>query len=158
MCCHVGWCGVVEVRKGLLMVCKIMSENLDGKSMHEWWFEYDWWTPNKHMLFGVGVFHFFLTLLVLLYSRATGNFQTAQTLVQSWFLDMNFKCLCPCFDITLWFPIAPISDPTHYTFNNYICSYFWYQMLSDTLEAKHHGSEYCKTILKFIWNHVRLLQ
>ena len=47
---------------------------------------------------GVGGFPYLLSLLVLLYSKATDNFDPALTLVKSGFLDPDFKLLC----LVLW--------------------------------------------------------
>ena len=108
----VAWFVLIRV---VLVVCKMMVGYLDGILAHGEWFEGGRWSVYKERLFGVGWFPFLLSLLVLLYSKAS------MTLTQPWFLfcpdslDKNFKVSCPDYDISLLLPIAPTPDPTRYT-------------------------------------------
>ena len=65
------------------MVCKIMGSGLDGTSEHQEWFEDGRRTVYKESIVGVGGFTFLLSLLVLMYSKASHDFETALTLVLS---------------------------------------------------------------------------
>jgi len=96
------------------MVCKIMVEYLDDTSEHGGWFEGGRRSVYKERLFGVGWFPFLLSLLILLYSKAS------TTLTQPWFLpclhslDTNFEASSPDHDITLLLRISPTPDPACY--------------------------------------------
>jgi hypothetical protein len=74
---------VVVLISVVLMVCKITVEYSEGTSEHEEWFEGGKQIVYKERLFGVGGFPFLLSLLVLLYRKATYNFETASTSVLS---------------------------------------------------------------------------
>jgi len=56
----------------------------------------------KRVLFGVGGFPFLLSLLVLLYSKASCDFETIPTLVLSWLPWNEPRALCPAFDKILF--------------------------------------------------------
>jgi len=107
----VAWLRLIRV---VLMLCKIMDGYLDGTSEHEEWFEGGRRSVYKQRLFGVGGFPFLLSLLVLLYSRAS------TTLTQPWFLscrdslDTNFEASYSDYNITSLLPISPSSDPACY--------------------------------------------
>jgi len=73
---------VVTIRNGGV-VCKIMSWDSDGTSEHEEWFEGGRRIVYKESVVGVGGFPFLMSLLVLLYSKASYDFETASTLVLS---------------------------------------------------------------------------
>ena len=125
-CCDVGRCGMVVLIRVLLVVCKIMIGYLDGTSEHGEWLEGGRWSVYKDRLFGVGWFPFLLSLLVLLYSKAS------TTLTQPWFLscldslDTNLDVFCPDYDTTLLLPISPTSDPTRYTRTSPLqCTWYW---------------------------------
>jgi hypothetical protein len=64
-------------------VCKIIGCDSDGTSEHEEWFEGGRRIVYKESVVGIGGFPFHLSLLVLLYSTASYNFETASTLVLS---------------------------------------------------------------------------
>ena len=66
-------------------------------------------------LFGVGGFPFLLSLLVLLYSKASTILTRLDLLSCPDSLDTNFKASCPDSDIPLLLPISPTSDPACYT-------------------------------------------
>jgi hypothetical protein len=74
---------VVVTIRVVLRVCKIISEYSDGTSKHEEWFEGDRRVVYKESVVGVGGFPFLLSLLVLLNSKASYNFETASILVLS---------------------------------------------------------------------------
>jgi hypothetical protein len=65
------------------VVCKIIGRYLDATSEHEEWFEGGRRIVYKESAVGVGGFPFLLSLLVLLYSKASPDFETASTLVLS---------------------------------------------------------------------------
>jgi hypothetical protein len=65
------------------VVCKIIGWYSDGTSEHEKWFEGGRRIVYKESVVGVGGFPFLLSLLVLLYSKASYDFETASTLVLS---------------------------------------------------------------------------
>jgi len=67
----------------VLMVWKIMGEDPDGTSEHEEWLEGGRLVVYQQSVVGVGGFPFLLSLLVLLYSKASYDFETASTLVLS---------------------------------------------------------------------------
>jgi len=102
-------------RRVVLVVCNIMVGYLEGTSEHGEWFEGVRWSVYKESLSGVGWFPFLLSLLVLLYSKAS------TTLTQPWFLfcpdsvDTNFKASCPDHDITVLLTLSPTPDPTRYS-------------------------------------------
>ena len=83
--CDVGWYGVVALIRSLLMVWKIIGWDSDGTSEHGEWFEGGRRNVYKESIIGVGGFPFLLSLLVLLYSKASYVFETVPTLVLSWF-------------------------------------------------------------------------
>jgi len=60
-----------------------MGWDSDGTSEHEQWFEGGRRIVYKESVDGVGGFPFLLSLLVLLYSKASYDFETAPTLVLS---------------------------------------------------------------------------
>jgi len=62
---------VVMLIRVLLVVCKIMVGYSDGTSEHRELFKGGRWNVCKERLFGVGGFPFLLSLLVLLYSKAS---------------------------------------------------------------------------------------
>ena len=62
---------MVVLIRVMLMVCKIMVGYSDGTSEHEEWFEGGRRSVYKERLFGVGRLPFLLSLLVLLYSKAS---------------------------------------------------------------------------------------
>jgi len=98
----------------VLVVCKIMGRYSNGTSEHEKWFEGGRRSVYKERLLGVGGFPFLLSLLILLYSKAS------MTLNQLWLLSCldhlitNFETLCSDYDITLLLPISPTSNPDCY--------------------------------------------
>jgi len=59
------WYGV------MLVVCKIMGWDSDNISEHEEWFEGGRWIVYTESIVGIGEFPFLLSLLVLLYSKAS---------------------------------------------------------------------------------------
>jgi len=65
------------------MVCKIMGWDSDRTSEHGDWFEGGRRIVYKESVVGVGRFPFLLSLLVLLYSKASYDFETASTLFLS---------------------------------------------------------------------------
>jgi len=65
------------------VVCKIMGWDSDGTSEHDEWFEGGRRIVYKESVVGVGGFPFLLSLLVLLYSKASYNVETASTPVSS---------------------------------------------------------------------------
>jgi len=73
----------------------------------------------KRVLIGIGGFPFLLSLLVLLYSKASYDFETALTFV---LFCLVLTCskrtsspVRPAFEITLLLPISPSFDPARYT-------------------------------------------
>jgi hypothetical protein len=58
-----------------------MGCDSDGTSVHEEWFEGGRRSVYNERLVGVGGFPFLLSLLVLLYSKASYDFETVSTLV-----------------------------------------------------------------------------
>ena len=82
---------------------------------HGEWFDGGRWSVYKERLFGVGGFPILLSLLVLLYSKAS------TTLTPHWFstfldsLNTNLKAFLPDSDITLFLPISPTSDHARYS-------------------------------------------
>jgi len=73
---------VVTIRNGGV-VCKIMGSDSDGILEHEEWFEGGRRIVYKQSIAGVGGFPFLLSLLVLLYRKASYDFETALTLILS---------------------------------------------------------------------------
>ena len=65
------------------VVCRIIEEYSYGTLEHEEWFEGGRRIVYKDSVVGVGGFPFLLSLLVLLYSKASYDFETASTLVLS---------------------------------------------------------------------------
>jgi len=65
------------------MVCNIIEWDSDGTSEHEEWFEGGRQNVYKESIVGIGGFPFLLSLLVLLYSKASYDFETVPTLVLS---------------------------------------------------------------------------
>jgi len=114
-CCDIGQRGVVVLIRVMLVVCKIMVEYPDRISDHGEWFEGGRWCVYKERLFGVGGFPFLLSLLVLLYSKASIK------LIQLWLLSCprfpqnQFRASFSDYDITWLLSISPMSDPAHYT-------------------------------------------
>ena len=86
------------------VVCKIMGRDSDGTSEHEGWFEGGRRIVYKESVDSVGGFPFLFSLLILLYSKASYDFETVSILVLS----------CLVFDITLLSPISPTPDPARY--------------------------------------------
>jgi hypothetical protein len=72
---------VVVTIRVVLRVCKINGEDSVGTSEHEEWFEGGRRIVYKESVVGVGGFPFLLSLLVLLYSKASYDFETASTFV-----------------------------------------------------------------------------
>jgi len=62
-------------------------------------------------LFGIGGFPFHLSLLVLLYSKASTTLTKLDLLSCPDSLDTNFEASCPDSDIPVLLPISPTSDP-----------------------------------------------
>ena len=73
---------VVTIRNNGV-VCKIMGYDSDRTSEHGEWFGGGRRIVYKESVDGVGGFPFLLSLLVLLYSKASYDFETALTLVLS---------------------------------------------------------------------------
>jgi len=73
-CCNVGCGSMIDLKSDLLMECKIMEKDLDGTSEHGERFDVGRRTVDQQRLFAVGEFPFLLSLLILLYSNATGDF------------------------------------------------------------------------------------
>ena len=69
----------------------------------------------KESVDGDGGFPFLLTLLVLLYSKASYDFETASTLVLSWFPRNEFRAPCPVFRYHILLSISPTPDPARYS-------------------------------------------
>jgi len=65
------------------MVCKIIGWDSDGTLEHGEWFEGGRRSVYKETVVGIGGFPFLLSLLVLLYSKSSYDFETASTLVLS---------------------------------------------------------------------------
>ena len=59
------------------MVCKIMGWDSDGTSENEEWFEGDSPTVYKESVVRIGGFPFLLSLLVLLYSKSSYDFENS---------------------------------------------------------------------------------
>jgi hypothetical protein len=59
------------------VVCKIIGGYSDGTSEHEEWFESGRRIVYKESVVGVGGFPFLLSLLVLLYSKASYDFENS---------------------------------------------------------------------------------
>jgi len=99
-----------------MVVCKIMRRDSDGTLKHGEWLEGGERVVYKESVVGVGGFPFLLSLLILLNSKASYDFDTASTPVMV--LVSQNEYLVPCFvcDITLLLPISPTPDPTHYTY------------------------------------------
>jgi len=72
----------------------------------------------KRVLIGIGGFPFLLSLLVLLYSKASYDFETASTFVLFCLVLTSSKRTSspvrPAFEITLLLPISPTFDPARY--------------------------------------------
>jgi len=69
----------------------------------------------KRVLLALEGFLFILSLLILLYSKASYDFETASTLVLSDFLETNLERFVFSFDITFELPISPTLDLARYT-------------------------------------------
>jgi hypothetical protein len=65
----------------MVVVCNIMGLHSDGTLEHEEWFEGDRQIVYKESVVGIGGFPFLLSFLILLYSKASYEFQTAVILV-----------------------------------------------------------------------------
>jgi len=61
------------------MVCKIIGWDSDGTSEHEEWFEGGRRSVYTESVAGIGGFPFVLSLHILLYSKASYNFETIPT-------------------------------------------------------------------------------
>jgi hypothetical protein len=103
---------VVTIRDGGV-VCMIMGEDSDGTLEQEEWFEGGRRIVYKESAVGVGGFPFLLSLLVLLNSKASHDFETASTHVLSGFPRNEPRASCPAFD-TLLLPIPPTPDSARY--------------------------------------------
>jgi hypothetical protein len=79
----------------LLVVCNVMGSDSDSSLEHEEWFKGSRHIVFKESVVGTGGFRFLLSLLVLLNSNASCDFETASTIVLSWFpqKDNGFCCL-----------------------------------------------------------------
>jgi hypothetical protein len=64
---------------------------LDGTSEHEEWFEGGRRIVYKESVVGVGGFSFLLSLLVLLYSKESYDFESVSTVVLSCFVLIFLK-------------------------------------------------------------------
>jgi hypothetical protein len=80
--------------RSCLVVCKVMGRDLDRTSEHEEWFEGGRRIVYKESVVGVWWFPFLLSILVLLYSKASYHFETALTLVFFWFPRNEYRALC----------------------------------------------------------------
>jgi len=145
MCYNSRWCVVVVALRVMLIECKIISGDLEGILNQERWLAGDNLTVYNDRLFGLEGFLFLLSLLILLYSKVTGDFKTAPTIVLAWFLDTNFEPLCSFFDITLLFPLSPMFNPTHYTGTSPIQLSTWYWMCLYHLTVCKYCSEPCSS-------------
>ena len=92
-----------------------MGRDSDGISEDEKCIEGGRQSVYKDRSFGIGGFLFLLALLVLLYSKASYDFDTAPTVVLSWFPRWKLRTVCSDYDITLLLPTLAIFNPAHYT-------------------------------------------
>jgi hypothetical protein len=106
-----------------MRVCKIIGWDSNCKLEYEEQFEGGRRIVYKERVVGIGGFPFLLSLLVLLYSKASYDAETASTLVLSQSLERNFEWCVLFSDITLLLPISPTPDPTCYTWPSLITSY-----------------------------------
>jgi len=104
---------VVSIRV-VLVVCKIMVGYSGGTSEHGEWFEGGRRSVYKERLFAVEGFPFLLSLLVLLYSKASMTLNQLGFLSCPDLLDTNLKP-CPNCNTTFKLPISLTPDPTCYT-------------------------------------------
>jgi hypothetical protein len=74
---------VIVLISGGLRVCKIIERDSDGTSENGEWFEGGRRIVYKESVVGIGGIPFLLSLLVLLYRKASYDFETASTLVLS---------------------------------------------------------------------------
>jgi hypothetical protein len=71
----IGQCGMVVLKRVVLVVYRVIEGYLDGTAKHERWFEGGRPIAYIERCFGIGGFPLLLSLLVLLYSKASHNFQ-----------------------------------------------------------------------------------
>jgi len=115
---------MVVLIRVVLVVGKITAEYSDGTLEYEEWFEGGGWSVYKERLFGVGGFPFLLSLLVLLYSKASTTLTKLDLLSCPDSLDTNIEAACHNSDIPLLLPISPMSDPARYILG--VTSWSWH--------------------------------
>jgi len=86
--------GLIRVE---MVMCRIMGKDLDTTFEYEEFFEGGIETVYKEILFGLGGLPFLLSQLVLLYSKASYDFETASTHIMFCILETNLKYLCSVF-------------------------------------------------------------
>jgi hypothetical protein len=94
---EVAWFVTIRI---VLVVCKIMGWDSDGTSEHEEWFKDGRQIVYKESVVDIGGFPFLLSLLVLLYSTASYDFEIASTFVLSWFSRHEHWASLSCFLIS----------------------------------------------------------
>ena len=99
----------------VLVVWKMMGKDSDGILRHDEWLEGGILMCIQWGWFGIGGFPFLLSLLVLLYSKAIDNFETASTLVLSLISRYELRALLSRLWYHILFPISPTPDPARYT-------------------------------------------
>jgi hypothetical protein len=72
----------------------------------------------KKVLLVLEDFLFFLSFLVLLYSKASYDFETVPTYVSSWFPRKELRAPCSVFRYPIELPVSPTPDPARYTDSN----------------------------------------
>jgi hypothetical protein len=77
------------------MVRKIMGWDSDGTSEHEEWFEGSRRIVYKESVVGVGGFPFLLSFLIMLYSKASYDFETGSTSDLSWIPWNKYRAFSP---------------------------------------------------------------
>jgi hypothetical protein len=102
----------------VLVVCKIIRWDLDGTLEHEEWFKVGRRIVYKESVAGVGGFPFLLSLLVLLYSKESYDFETASTLVLCWFSRYELRvpfCLVVIAHFSFQYHLRPTLPVTYTT-------------------------------------------
>jgi len=145
------WYGMVMLIRCWLEWNTIMSEDLDVTLGHRNWFEVGRWTISMEKLFSIAQFPFFLSLLILLYSKTMHNFRripSALVMVHDMYFQyelwypISHYCFQYCLDSTL--PNQLQSAPTHDT-----C--YW-MCLDPSTECK-----YCSELVLFLFGSIYYL-
>jgi hypothetical protein len=101
-CCDIGWWGVVVTIRKCIVVSKMLGCDSDGTSEHENRFKCGSRIVYMECVVSVGGCQCLLSWLVLLYSKALYNLETASTVPLSWFPWNKSQVVCFIFRYHIW--------------------------------------------------------